>query len=51
MKKSFLLLSFVLVFSCVWLVLTPLVSAAEPIVVGVPTSLGFLEGKEKAFQD
>ena len=46
MKKSFLLLSFVLVFSCVWLVLTPLVSAAEPIVVGVPTSLGFLEGKE-----
>ncbi len=46
MKKSIYFLSFVLILSCVWLVSAPLASAAEPIVVGVPTSLGFLEGKE-----
>ncbi|MEW6335085.1 MAG: hypothetical protein AB1558_12530, partial [Thermodesulfobacteriota bacterium] len=31
---------------CAWLAAAPGVRAAEPIVIGVATSLGFLEGRE-----
>jgi branched-chain amino acid transport system substrate-binding protein len=43
-KVSLLCLALVAVF--VWMIPAPAVLAAEPIVIGVPTSLGFLEGKE-----
>ena len=33
-------------FASVWMLSVAWVFAAEPIVLGVPTSLGFLEGKE-----
>ncbi len=40
------MLSTVFVVAFVWLIAGPAAYAAEPIVIGVPTSLGFLEGKE-----
>ena len=44
-RKLFLIgLLFLTVFA--WTICGPIASAAEPIVIGVPTSLGFLEGKE-----
>ncbi|MEJ2284093.1 MAG: ABC transporter substrate-binding protein [Desulfobacterales bacterium] len=46
MKQRFFLLSTVFVFAFAWLIAGPAAYAAEPIVIGVPTSLGFLEGKE-----
>jgi branched-chain amino acid transport system substrate-binding protein len=46
MKQRFFLLSTVFVMAFAWLVAGPAAYAAEPIVIGVPTSLGFLEGKE-----
>ena len=46
MKQRFLLLSTVFVVAFAWLIAGPSAYAAEPIVIGVPTSLGFLEGKE-----
>ena len=46
MKKSFLLLSFVLVVLITLIAPIQGAYAAKPIILGVPTSLGFLEGKE-----
>jgi branched-chain amino acid transport system substrate-binding protein len=46
MKRRLFLLGVVLFVGFAWLVAGPAVYAAEPIVIGVPTSLGFLEGKE-----
>ncbi|MEJ2098694.1 MAG: ABC transporter substrate-binding protein [Desulfobacterales bacterium] len=43
-EKCFLCLALIAVFTFV--IAAPTVFAAEPIVIGVPTSLGFLEGKE-----
>ncbi|MDZ7700273.1 MAG: hypothetical protein U5R49_26215 [Deltaproteobacteria bacterium] len=45
MKKGLFLLS---VLAFLFALFTPMapVMAAEPIILGVPTSLGFLEGKE-----
>ena len=44
-KKMWLLL-LLLAVVCVWAVPIQNVYAADPIVIGVPTSIGFLEGKE-----
>jgi branched-chain amino acid transport system substrate-binding protein len=44
MRKVFCILLFVL--CAVWVVPNHHVFAADPIVIGVPTSLGYLEGKE-----
>ena len=46
MKQRFFLLSTVFVVAFAWMIAGPAAYAAEPIVIGVPTSLGFLEGKE-----
>ncbi len=46
MKQRIFLLSTVFVVALAWLIAGPAAYAAEPIVIGVPTSLGFLEGKE-----
>jgi branched-chain amino acid transport system substrate-binding protein len=46
MKHRFFLLSTVFVVAFAWLIAGPAAYAAEPIVIGVPTSLGFMEGKE-----
>ncbi|MGD9151769.1 MAG: hypothetical protein PVG40_15870, partial [Desulfobacterales bacterium] len=46
MKGKLFLLCFALVAVFGWMIPGPAVYAAEPIVIGVPTSLGFLEGKE-----
>ena len=46
MKQRFFLLSTVFVVAFAWLIAGPAAYAAESIVIGVPTSLGFLEGKE-----
>ena len=46
MKKSILLLSFVLAVLITLIVPIQGAYAAKPIILGVPTSLGFLEGKE-----
>ena len=46
MKQRFFLLSTVFFVAFAWLLAGPAAYAAEPIVIGVPTSLGFLEGKE-----
>jgi branched-chain amino acid transport system substrate-binding protein len=43
-KVSFLCLA--LAAALAWTITGPAVFAADPIVIGVPTSLGFLEGKE-----
>ena len=46
MKQRFFLLSTVFVVAFAWFIAGPAAYAADPIVIGVPTSLGFLEGKE-----
>jgi branched-chain amino acid transport system substrate-binding protein len=46
MKQRIFLLSTVFFVAFAWLIAGPAAYAAEPIVIGVPTSLGFLEGKE-----
>jgi len=46
MERKHLIMGVMLVVMCVGLIATPTVRAAEPIVIGVATSLGFLEGKE-----
>ena len=46
MKQRLFLLSTVFIVALVWFITVPVAFAAEPIVIGVPTSLGFLEGKE-----
>jgi len=46
MKRRLFLLGVVLFVGFAWLAIGPAAYAAEPIVIGVPTSLGFLEGKE-----
>ena len=46
MKRSILLLSFVLAVFITLIVPIQGAYAAKPIILGVPTSLGFLEGKE-----
>ncbi len=46
MKKSIYFLSLVLAFLIVLAAPLQTVHAADPIILGVPTSLGFLEGKE-----
>jgi branched-chain amino acid transport system substrate-binding protein len=45
-KKNIYFLSFVVALLIVWVIPVPKVCAAEPIILGVPTSLGFIEGKE-----
>jgi branched-chain amino acid transport system substrate-binding protein len=46
MKRKGLITGVVLAVMCAGLMAAPVVRAAEPIVIGVATSLGFLEGKE-----
>jgi branched-chain amino acid transport system substrate-binding protein len=46
MKRRYFFQSIGFVIALVWLIAGPAAFAAEPIVIGVPTSLGFLEGKE-----
>ena len=46
MNRKIVLLCLALVAVFVWTIPVPAVFGAEPIVIGVPTSLGFLEGKE-----
>jgi branched-chain amino acid transport system substrate-binding protein len=46
MNRKIFLLCLALVSVFVWAISVPAVFAAEPVVIGVPTSLGFLEGKE-----
>jgi len=46
MKRRSYFFGLVLLVTFAWIITGPAVSAAEPIVIGVPTSLGFLEGKE-----
>ncbi|MCK5205847.1 MAG: ABC transporter substrate-binding protein, partial [Desulfobacterales bacterium] len=46
MNRKICVFTFVLVVAFIWAIPAPTVFAAEPIVIGVPTSLGFLEGKE-----
>jgi branched-chain amino acid transport system substrate-binding protein len=46
MNRKICVFTFVLVVAFIWAIPAPPVFAAEPIVIGVPTSLGFLEGKE-----
>jgi branched-chain amino acid transport system substrate-binding protein len=46
MKRRLFLIGVVLFAGFAWFAIGPAVYAAEPIVIGVPTSLGFLEGKE-----
>ncbi|GAF82453.1 unnamed protein product, partial [marine sediment metagenome] len=46
MNRKIRVFTFMLVFAFIWAIPAPSVFAAEPIVIGVPTSLGFLEGKE-----
>jgi branched-chain amino acid transport system substrate-binding protein len=46
MKRKRLIIGVLLAVMCVWTMVAPNVRAAEPIVIGVATSLGFLEGRE-----
>ena len=46
MIRRSILLGILFFIGIVWFVTGPAVYAAESIVIGVPTSLGFLEGKE-----
>ena len=46
MKRKLFLICLALVAVFGWMIPVPAVYAADPIVIGVPTSLGFLEGKE-----
>jgi branched-chain amino acid transport system substrate-binding protein len=49
MKKRVWFLGLLLFVAFVWVTPSHYVLAKEPIVIGVPTSLGFLEGKESLF--
>lgn len=49
MKRKMWILGLFLSLFFVWAVPSHYVYAAEPIILGVPTSLGFLEGKEGLF--
>ena len=46
MNRKISIFTFVFVVAFIWAIPASTVFAAEPIVIGVPTSLGFLEGKE-----
>lgn len=46
MKRNIWVTAILFMASLVWLIPSVLIYAAEPIIIGVPTSLGFLEGKE-----
>jgi branched-chain amino acid transport system substrate-binding protein len=46
MERKRFVICIVLAMMCAWSVAAPNVRAAEPIVIGVATSLGFLEGRE-----
>lgn len=46
MKKRICLLTFVVSLLAVWIIPINSTLAAEPIILGVPTSIGFIEGKE-----
>jgi len=46
MKRKFFLVSLLIILASAWSISGSIAFAAEPIVIGVPTSLGFLEGKE-----
>jgi branched-chain amino acid transport system substrate-binding protein len=46
MKRKLTFFGILLVVSFIWFTPITQVYAAEPIIIGVPTSLGFLEGKE-----
>jgi branched-chain amino acid transport system substrate-binding protein len=46
MIRKIRVFTLVLVVAFIWMIPAPTVFADEPIVIGVPTSLGFLEGKE-----
>ena len=46
MKCKLFLLGVLLFVGFAWSVTGPAAYAGEPIIIGVPTSLGFLEGKE-----
>ncbi|MBM4313421.1 MAG: amino acid ABC transporter substrate-binding protein [Deltaproteobacteria bacterium] len=46
MERKRLVVCIVLAIMCLWTVTAPNLRAAEPIVIGVATSLGFLEGRE-----
>src|SRR3989339_543711 len=46
MERKRLILCVISAVMCAWSVVAPNVRAAEPIVIGVATSLGFLEGRE-----
>jgi branched-chain amino acid transport system substrate-binding protein len=46
MNRKICVFTLVLAVAFIWAIPAPTVLAAEPIVIGVPTSLGFLEGKE-----
>jgi len=46
MKRRLSIFGLVLLVGFVWLSVGPVAYAADEIVIGVPTSLGFLEGKE-----
>ena len=46
MKRNFFLVSLLIILASAWSISGSIAFAAEPIVIGVPTSLGFLEGKE-----
>jgi branched-chain amino acid transport system substrate-binding protein len=46
MNRKISIFTFVFVVAFIWAISAPSAFAAEPIVIGVPTSLGFLEGKE-----
>lgn len=46
MKRKLFLISLMIFLASAWSISGSIAFAAEPIVIGVPTSLGFLEGKE-----
>jgi branched-chain amino acid transport system substrate-binding protein len=46
MKRNFFLVGLLIILASVLSISGSIAFAAEPIVIGVPTSLGFLEGKE-----
>ena len=46
MKSKLIVIALLLCVSAIWVAPEDQVIAAEPIIIGVPTSLGFLEGKE-----
>jgi branched-chain amino acid transport system substrate-binding protein len=46
MKRKFFLVGLLIILASAWSISGSIAFAAEPIVIGVPTSLGFLEGKE-----